>query len=77
MSPVPFDSESVGHLSRPLRRFRNTFFELKTVFVMARRNFKVYDHIVFTRRSPCRYVVILDTGAGSNNTHKDFLAQTQ
>lgn len=42
-------------------------------FVMSRSNEKVYENLGFTRRSTCRYAVILDTGAGSSFIHKDAL----
>ena len=47
--------------------------EPDTVFVMVRRNYKVYANLGITRRQTRRYSVILDTGAGSSFIRKDVL----
>lgn len=40
---------------------------------MAKRNYKVYTNIGFTRRAIRRYAVVLDNGAGSSLIRKDFI----
>ena len=47
--------------------------EPDTVFVMVRRNYKVYANLGITRRQTRRYSMILDTGAGSSFIRKDVL----
>lgn len=62
MSTVYFDSDSLGHLGRPVRSVRKVLFNPETVFIMERCNCKVYDNIVFTRRSTLHYATVLDIG---------------
>ena len=76
--PQPPQGESTktdflcGLLQRPWRRVRRPT-EPDTVFVMVRRNYKVYANLGITRRQTRRYSVILDTGAGSSFIRKDVL----
>jgi len=62
----------LGLLQRPWKRVTK-FDEPETVFVMVRRNYKVYANLGITRRQTRRYSVILDTGAGSSFIRKDVL----
>lgn len=48
MSPISSDAEPVGHLSRPRRLGDKSLFNLETVFVMARRNYKIYANLAST-----------------------------
>jgi len=64
-----------GLLQRPWRRVKKHD-KPETVFVMVRRNCKVYANLGITRRQTRRYPVILDTGAGSSFIKQDILLKT-
>lgn len=53
------------------------FFNSETSLVLARRNYKVYPNLEFTRRATTHYPVILGTGAGSSFIQKDVIPQLQ
>ena len=61
-----------GVLQSPWRRVKRQF-EPETIYLLARRNYKVFADIGVTRRHMRRYVTILDTGAGSSYVRKDIL----
>ena len=62
----------IGILSRPWRRIINKK-EPETVFVLAKRNYKVYAYLGLTKKSTNRYMVVLDTGAGSSFIRRNAL----
>lgn len=73
MSPVSSDSESVEHLRCAWIGVRKPSFNPETVFVMGRRNYKVYGNLGFNRRLTRPYAVIMDTRAGSSFIRKEVL----
>ena len=61
--PPHADTSSVGVLQLSWRRMKRNI-ELENVFILTRRNYKVYADIGVTSRNLQSYVTILDTGAG-------------
>ena len=55
----------IGCLQRPWHRIGNTA-EPETVFILAKRNYKVYANLGLTSSNMKRFTTILDTGAGSS-----------
>ncbi len=66
-------SQTAGILKRPWRRIRRADFEKETVFVLARRNYKVHIDIGQDPSVMTRYAAILDTGAGSSFIKKSAI----
>ena len=59
-------------MQQPWRRIRKRE-EPDTVFVMAKRNYKIHADIGITRRATRKFVAVLDTGAGPSFIRRDVL----
>ena len=59
------EDQVIGLLQRPWRRIQREK-QSQTVFVMAKRNYKIAAYLGLTRRAMKRFIVVLDTGAGSS-----------
>lgn len=70
-----FNANALGILQRPCRPVKKHE-EPEPVFVMVRRNCKVYVNIEFSRRSNRRLATILETGSGSSYIRKDVLPES-
>ena len=55
----------IGALQRPWRPIKRMK-EPETIFIMARRNYKIAAYIGLTRSATSRFAAVLDTGAGSS-----------
>lgn len=64
-----------GILKRPWRRVKK-FDETEIVFVMVRRNYKIYTNIGFSKRSTKRWATILDTRSGPTFIRKAILHES-
>ena len=71
-SPI---QDIIGTLKRPWRRVIRRK-QPEVIFTLAKRNYKVYANLVFTRRHTRRFEAILDTGAGLSFIRKDTLPET-
>ena len=63
--PTIVNQHGIGFLQRPWIRVKHDS-NPEAIFVLAKRNYKVYANLGLTVRSTKRFVVILDTGAGSS-----------
>jgi len=64
--------EGIGFLQRPWRRVKRVT-NPEAIFIMAKRNYKVYANIGQTQSMTKRFVTVLDTGAGSSFIRTDEL----
>ena len=70
----PDEHTGIGFLQRPWRRIHwNT--ELEAVYILAKRNYKVYANIGMITKNMRRFVAILDAGAGSSFIRQEELPQ--
>ena len=74
------DSSEIGLLQRPWRRItrkekkkKKSDTDVESVYILAKRNYKVHANIGFTRRSMARFVTVLDTGASRSFVKKCLL----
>ena len=63
--PTNNNDINIGILARPWQRIKKKT-DPETLFVLAKRNYKVHAYLGITARATTQYVVILDTGAGSS-----------
>ena len=70
----PNDRTGIGFLQRPWRRIRRNT-ELEAMYILAKRNYKVYANIWMSIKNMRRFVAILHTSAGSSFIGQDELPQ--